>query len=173
MIIWIIGLAGSGKTTIGRLVYAELKKHQPSTVFLDGDCFRAIMGNDLGHTLGDREANGERMFKLCSYLDSENINVVCAILSLFPQQRLACRRTFSRYLEVFVKVPMKELIRRDQKGLYSGAISGKVKNVVGIDIPFIEPENPHLTLENQGLLEELPSLAEKILQEIKKDKKQL
>ena len=71
MIIWIIGLAGSGKTTIGKIVYAELKARKPSTVFLDGYRFRMIMGNDLGHTLKDREANGERMFQLCSYLDSE------------------------------------------------------------------------------------------------------
>jgi adenylylsulfate kinase-like enzyme len=167
VIIWIIGLAGSGKTTIGKIVYAELKARKQSTVFLDGDRFRMIMGNDLGHTLKDREANGERMFQLCSYLDSEGIDVVCSILSLFPDQRLACRRTFSRYVEVFVKVPMEELIRRDQKGLYSGALSGSICNVAGVDIPFPEPETPDLVLENCCSIEEVPLLAGKVLEIVK------
>jgi len=163
VIIWIIGLAGSGKTTIGKLVYEALKAQQPSTVFLDGDRFRMIMGNDLGHTLKERETNGERMFQLCSYLDSEGINVVCAILSLFPDQRLACRRTFGHYVEVFVKVPMEELIRRDQKGLYSGALKGNVHNVAGVDLPFPDPQTPDLVLDNSCAKEEVPALAKKVL----------
>ena len=42
---------------------------------------------------------------------------------------------------------MQELIKRDQKGLYSKALRGLEKNVVGIDIAFDEP-NPHLVIHN-------------------------
>ena len=51
MVIWIIGLSGSGKTTIGKLIYKSLLKKRKNTVFLDGDEMRAVWGNDLGHKL--------------------------------------------------------------------------------------------------------------------------
>jgi len=148
MIIWLIGMAGSGKTSIGRSLYSELNKTNEATVFLDGDHFRTIMKDDLGHSLNDRRLNGERMLRMCSYLDSQGIDVVCCILSIFPEHQQECRRIFSRYIEVYIDVSMDELIRRDQKGLYTGALSGDIKDVVGIDIPFPRPANPDLVINN-------------------------
>ena len=45
---------------------------------------------------------------------------------------------------------MDTLCRRDQKGLYSGNTEEKEKEVTGIQIPFEEPRNPDLVLENNG-----------------------
>lgn len=42
---------------------------------------------------------------------------------------------------------MEELQRRDQKGLYSGALKGEIQNVVGVDIPFFKP-NADIILPN-------------------------
>ena len=36
-LIWITGLAGSGKTTLAKEVYAQLKKMYPNVVIIDGD----------------------------------------------------------------------------------------------------------------------------------------
>ena len=66
MVIWIIGLAGAGKTTIGREVYHRIKRQKPNVIFLDGDDVRAIMGNDLGHTIEEREVNAWRISVLRS-----------------------------------------------------------------------------------------------------------
>ena len=43
-----------------------------------------------------------------------------------------------------------ELKRRDKKGLYTGALQGKIKDVVGVDIKFDEPK-PNLRLDNTKL----------------------
>jgi cytidine diphosphoramidate kinase len=163
MITWIIGLAGSGKTSIGREVHALLKQRNPATVLLDGDQFRNIMGEDLGHGIEERRRNGWRMARMCAFLDEQNIDVVCCILSLFPDQREWCRRTFNRYFEVYVDVPMDELIRRDQKGLYSRALAGKIENVAGVDIPFPPPEQPDLIISNVVPRTEFRSLANNIV----------
>ena len=46
MITWLVGLSGSGKTTIGRLVYEKLKAKQTNTVFVDGDEIRALFKHE-------------------------------------------------------------------------------------------------------------------------------
>ena len=148
MVIWVIGLAGAGKSTIGAEVYRLLRARKPNVVFLDGDHVRAIMGGDLGHTLDDRRRNADRICRLCQFLDAQEIDVVCSILSIFPESRAWNRAHLSRYFEVYLDVPMAVLERRDQKGLYSAARAGRARNVVGFDIPFEPPSTPDLILYN-------------------------
>ena len=58
MVIWLIGLSGAGKTTIGELLYLKMKAIRPNTVFIDGDKIREVMGGELGHSLKDRKKRG-------------------------------------------------------------------------------------------------------------------
>jgi len=37
VVIWLIGLAGAGKTSVGRALYERVKSLEQATVFLDGD----------------------------------------------------------------------------------------------------------------------------------------
>lgn len=46
VVYWITGLAGAGKTTIGKLLYEKIKEEYPNTVFLDGDTLRKVFGDD-------------------------------------------------------------------------------------------------------------------------------
>ncbi|HLG29315.1 MAG TPA: adenylyl-sulfate kinase [Candidatus Brocadiales bacterium] len=150
MVIWLIGLAGAGKTAIGWEVYTQLKKEGQNVVFLDGDHVRMIMGDDLGHTVEDREINAWRICRLCRHLDAQGIDVICSILSLFPETRQWNRERYSQYFEVYIDVPMEVLSKRDQKGLYSAAQSGTIKNVVGFDIPFDPPRSPDMVINNSS-----------------------
>ena len=78
MIIWLIGISGSGKTTIGKLVYKKLNKKIKNIIYLDGDEFRYLMGNDLGYKSIDRDKNAERLIKFIKFLSNQKINVICA-----------------------------------------------------------------------------------------------
>ncbi|MBT4891260.1 MAG: adenylyl-sulfate kinase [Rhodospirillales bacterium] len=166
MIIWAIGLAGSGKTSIGQELASIMRSKDKATVFLDGDHFRNIMGNDIGHSLDDRSQNGWRICRMCEFLDDQDITVVCSILSLFPKQRAWCRTTFSDYFEVFIDVSMKELESRDQKGLYSGAREGRIKNVAGIDLEFPYPEDADFVFDNNQSLTDFKNAAKTIVDAI-------
>lgn len=151
MVIWVIGLSASGKTTLGRYIYNELKKVQANTVFIDGDEIRQIFKHDRGsspYTLEGRRVNADRICEMCAWLDRQEINVVCCILSVFEESREWNRKTYSKYYEVYIDVPMEILKNRETKELYAAAYRGEIKNVVGVDIPFTTPKNPDYVLDN-------------------------
>lgn len=168
-LIWITGLSGSGKTTIGKEVYIKLKEKYINSVFLDGDSFREILGNDLAHTSKDRLENAKRIHRMCKFLISQNINVVCATMSLYKEIHELNRDEIENYFEVFIECNMEELVKRDQKGLYSQALKGKRDDVVGVSIPYDKPENCELTVENSEKLN-LDNKVNEILNLIGEDK---
>ena len=150
MVIWIIGLSGSGKTTLSHQVAHEVRSRGRKVVLLDGDKIRALFGNDLGHDLNSRKKNADRICGLCSFLDSQGVDVVCAILSIFPESRAWCRDNLSTYYEVFIDAPLDQLINRDSKGIYGRFQRGEVTNVAGLDLAFPVPESPDLVIKNNG-----------------------
>lgn len=166
MVIWIIGLSGSGKTTIGSEVYQQWKQTHPDTVFIDGDEIRRIFKHDQSadcYTIDARRTNAERITEICRWLDGQRINQVCCLLSLFPEHQARNRELFSKYFEIYIDTPMEKLAQRDVKNLYSPAQRGEISNVVGMDIPFTPPPNPDMTIDNREDGIDVKSVARKIL----------
>ena len=166
MIIWIIGLSGSGKTTIGKIIYNKLRNKNKNTIFLDGDELRKIWGNDLGHEITDRKENAKRILKLCEFLDKQKINVICSILSIFPNIQKQARSKFKKYFQVYLEAPINILATRDKNRVYKKYYKKQIKNVVGLDIKFPKPYKSDLTLKSYG--KNTPSyFAKKIVLKIK------
>ena len=46
VLVWITGLPGAGKTTLGKEILKKIKNYYP-TVFIDGDAVRKIIGDKL------------------------------------------------------------------------------------------------------------------------------
>ena len=76
MLIWITGISGSGKTTVGTRLYERLKAEHLNLPHLDGDEFRQACGADLGYTLADRDKNALRMTRLCGLICAQGIHVI-------------------------------------------------------------------------------------------------
>ena len=148
MVIWIIGLAGAGKTVIGKELYINLKRRYKNLVLIDGDVIRKVMGEDLGHTVGERKKNADRISRLCNMLDQQDIHVICCVLSLFRETQDWNRRNYKQYYEIYINVSLDTLIKRNQKNLYVRALNGEIKDVVGVDIPFIAPKMPDYVIDN-------------------------
>jgi adenylylsulfate kinase len=146
MVIWLIGLSGAGKTTVGVELVDMFRAQVGNVVFVDGDAVREIWRDAPGHDVAGRRQNAERISHLCRYLDREGMHVVACVLSIFPEWQAWNRENFSEYFEVFLDVPMDVLQQRDPKGLYARARKGELKNVVGIDIPFPAPPHPDLVV---------------------------
>ena len=84
---WITGLAGAGKTTIGKLLYEKIREKESNTVFLDGDILREVFGNDLGYSKEDRRKCAMRYSRLCAMLQRQGMNVICCTISMLDSVR--------------------------------------------------------------------------------------
>jgi glutamine kinase len=84
-------------------------------------------------------------------LAEQGSDVVCSTISLFHDVQHWNRENISRYYEVFVRVPIDELRRRDTKGVYTET-NGSAANIVGLDIPAETPKTPDLILDNDASL---------------------
>ena len=58
---------------------------------------------------------------------------------------------------------MEVAYRRDVKNLYAPALAGKMKNVVGVDLPFTPPSAPDMVVDNSQDRDDLRPIAADIL----------
>lgn len=147
---WITGLSGAGKTTIGYAFTDYLRARGHPVVFLDGDILREVFGDDLGYNSEDRFRSAGRNCRLCRMIASQNVDVVCATISMFKHWRDWNRQNIPAYREIFLSAPIGVLTSRDHKGIYAKALAGQLTNVMGVDLDVEYPENPDLHIENDG-----------------------
>lgn len=162
LVIWITGLSGAGKSTLAAAVTDLLRAESRAVALLDGDVFRDLVGDGLGHDTAGRLANAYRLARFAAHLSGQGLTVVCATMSLFPEIWDWNRENMPRYLEVYLRVPQSVLERRDPKGLYGRARRGELQGVVGVDLPVREPERAHLVLDNALERENLAELARRV-----------
>ena len=147
MVVWFIGLSGSGKTTISNKFIEEIKKKtKKHIIHLDGDEIRFLFEN-RDYSVKGREKNAKVISNLSNFLNDNNVIVVASVLSIFPSWQLWNKKNIKNYFEIYVKVDFEKLLKREIKSLYKDALSGKINNVVGVDIKFPEP-NPDYIFDN-------------------------
>ena len=142
------GLAGAGKSAIGGLFYRRLREKREHVFLWDGDQQRDA-GKGAGRSDYSTEARrrgAKYVFRSCLEMTEQGTDVVCCIIGMYEDVRAWNRAHFENYKEIYIKVTMKTLYRRDQKGLYSSG----AKEVVGVDLPWDEPKTPDVVIENDG-----------------------
>ncbi len=162
-IIWLTGLAGSGKSTIGKALYEKLKQEYKNIIYLDGDELRDLLGCYSYDKKGRIEVALKRS-QCAKFLNDQGIIVVVTTISMFNEIYQYNRKNLKNYFEIYIKCPMEELIKRDQKELYTKALKGEIENVVGVDIKFDEP-NAHFVLDN-SMRENLDEKVETIIKQL-------
>jgi adenylylsulfate kinase len=148
---WITGLSGAGKTTLAQEVTILLKKLGKSVVILDGDSLREVFGvaadNNNNHDRKGRLDLALQYGRLSLLLASQGFTVVIATISLFREVHAWNRENLPDYFEVFLKVPIDELRRRDPKGIYRRFDNGELVHIAGLDIEVDEPLAADLVME--------------------------
>jgi adenylylsulfate kinase len=152
-VIWLTGLSGSGKTTIGREVEMELNKRGYLTQVLDGDNIRTGINNNLGFSETDRFENIRRIAEVSKLF--LNCGIICINSFISPTRNIRHMAIDiigkENFIEVYINAPVEVCEQRDVKGLYKKARRGEIKNFTGIDSPFEVPENPDIELKTDQL----------------------
>tara|TARA_B110000027_G_C16107699_1_gene296106 strand:+ start:1436 stop:1921 length:486 start_codon:yes stop_codon:yes gene_type:complete len=141
MVIWIIGLSGSGKSYLSKKIYTNISNKKK--ILLDGDEIRKHLTYKLGYAKKDRLKNSIFIADLCSFLEKKKFVVICAILSIFPEQQKKNRKRFNKYFQIFMDVNKEMLLKRNNKKVYNS------NNVVGKNITFPKPYKNDLIIKNE------------------------
>ena len=144
--LWFTGLSGSGKSTVSRLVYEELKKRGYKVELLDGDVVRTHLSKGLGFSKEDRDENIKRIGFVCQLLTRNDVIAITAAISPYRETRDYVRQQIGRFVEVYVNCPLEVCAARDTKGLYKKAMAGEIANFTGVSDPYEEPLNPEIVL---------------------------
>ncbi|MEM2144379.1 MAG: adenylyl-sulfate kinase [Candidatus Jordarchaeaceae archaeon] len=162
--VWLTGLPASGKTTIARALEKVLRERGLNVEVLDGDEVRKNLSPDLGFTNEDREIHAKRVAYVTKLLVRNGVAVIVGLISPLRKFRENARKQIGKFVEVWVKCPLEECIRRDPKGLYKKAINGEINDLTGIQHPYEEPLNPEVTVDT--LKESVEESVNKILQKL-------
>ena len=167
MIIWIRGISGVGKRTLGKKLFQIYKSKNKNTVFIDGDKFRKLFKNDLKFSLEDRNKNAERLIAFVKFLDKQKINIILTANLTSVKYRKWCKKNLRNYIEISINAKMENLIKRDKKNIYN--LKNK-KNIVGLGIPNFTSKTSNLIINNDSSKKEFLKKT-KLIQKLIKNKK--
>ena len=145
--IWITGLSGAGKTTLARLVAAELRRRGQPVEILDGDEVRPHLFAGLPRSEEERNAVVRRLGFVCNLLSRHGVYAIAAAVAPYRAVRDEARAEANgRFFEVYLATPLVDCARRDARGLYAMALAGEIEHFPGIAVPYEPPLDPELTL---------------------------
>ena len=126
------------------------------------------LNRDLGFTDADRVENIRRVGEVARLMTEAGLIVICSFISPFRGERRMARELAAptAFLEIFVDTPLDECIRRDPKGLYAKAKSGRFENFTGLDSAYEAPDAPEIRVATLGVAPE--AAAEHILGELRR-----
>jgi bifunctional enzyme CysN/CysC len=152
-VVWLTGLSGSGKSTIGTQLEKKLFDADYNVMLLDGDSVRKGLCSDLSFSDKDRQENNRRVAELSSLLAKQGIVVIVAFISPFRAQRDLARELAGSmpFFEILVDCSLETCKERDTKGLYAKAMAGEIKQFTGIDSPYERPLKPELLLDTESM----------------------
>ncbi len=149
--LWLTGLSGSGKSTIGVALENALIGRGVLAYRLDGDNVRHGLNANLGFSADDREENIRRVGEVAKLFTDAGVITISSFISPYQRDRDRVRKIHEDagliFLEVFIDTPIEVCESRDPKGLYKKARAGEIKGFTGIDDPYEQPANPEVHLK--------------------------
>ena len=148
--VWLTGLSGAGKSTIGTALEHDLVELGSPAYMLDGDNLRLGLNNNLGFSAEDRAENVRRVGEVARLFADAGMISIVTLISPYRTGRDYARRIHHEaglpFFEVWVATSLDECERRDTKGLYARARAGEITDLTGVGSPYEPPERAEIKI---------------------------
>ena len=144
ILFWITGLAGSGKTTLGRKIKKDISKIYGPTIMISGDDIRKIFALK-GYEYNERVSILKKYSLFAKYITEQKINIILAVVGMIEAQRKWNRTNIENYIEIYIRSNIKDIIKLNKKKIYNKKNPGKL---IGINIKPQYPKKPDITIIN-------------------------
>ena len=157
---YIIGLSGSGKSTIGKLIKRDVEKKYGKTILIHGDEIRGIY-NLKGYNKDYRLNLGKSNSDLCKLITNQGINIIFTTVGLIHKLQKYNRSNIKNYKEIYIKAEIKTLLRKKKKIFYKR----KTKLVWGVDLKPEFPKKPDIIINN-NFKKNVKSLSQELIKKL-------
>ncbi len=146
--VWLTGLMGSGKSTIGCALERRLFDEGRLVTLYDGENTRLGLNKDLDFTADDRAENARRAAEVAKLFNEAGIISVSTLLSPSDEDRgIACSIIGEdRFLLIYLSAPVEVCKERAPHRIYEKAEDGEIKVFPGVNAPYDVPGSPDLVL---------------------------
>ena len=150
-IMWFTGLPGSGKSTLAIELESQLFQEGTQVYVLDGDNIRQGLSSDLGFSPTDRTENIRRIGEVGTLFADAGFIVIAAFISPYRKDRELARQVAGDFFnEIYIKADVTTCEKRDPKGHYQLARTGKIPEFTGVSAPYEQPNNPELIVDTNN-----------------------
>ena len=149
---WVTGVSGTGKTTLGRELVRQFNSINLLCVFLDGDELRGALGEVVNESvkfeLNTRKNLAFFYGRLCLQISEQGHLVIIATVSLFNEIHKWNRANLPNYCEVVLDTPLQAVRDRNSKNVYTSTNNLEKPPIMGIDFVAEFPVKPDITFVN-------------------------
>ena len=147
--VWVTGLPASGKSSITRELMKKLESEGVRVVVLESDEMRKILTTEPTYSETERKQFYRTLVLIGELITRSGINVIFDATANQRDYRDYARSLIPKFVEVYVVCPLEVCMKRDPKGIYGRAKSGKASTVPGIQVSYEPPLQPEVTLNCQ------------------------
>jgi len=166
--IWLTGLPGSGKSSIAEALVNKLKTDYPEleVEWLQKDKIQKEIQSSTEYTDTGRQIAYTAFINYAKKRVNEGKNIIIDAAGHKKEFRESARALIPKFYVIYIKCPLELAIKRESKRhdhpiiakMYEQALkrlkgetveedTKELGQVIGIDIPYEEPENPELTID--------------------------
>ncbi len=149
--VWLTGLPSSGKSTIAKALAERLAANGIRCQILESDELRRAITPNPTYSREERDLFYGIMAYIGKLLTDNGVNVIFDATANRRAYRDRARREIGRFMEVYVKCPLRVCMERDSKGIYRMGIEGSATNVPGLQAGYEEPIEPDLVVESDKM----------------------
>jgi adenylylsulfate kinase len=147
--IWFTGLPASGKSTLANLLAQEMQQRRRQVQVLDSDQLREMLTPQPTYGAEERTWFYQTLAYIASLLANNRVNTIVAATAHRRAYRLRARDYLPDLIEIYVKCSLETCMARDQKGIYTKAMSKEAIHVPGVQELYEIPESPAIVVNTE------------------------